>query len=406
MSKATFDIILYASKILKNGENPIMLRITKDRQVKYISLGKCNPEFWDFKHQKPSNKHPNQASFERLIITKKKAVTDLLHNFDTDDKPYSLEDVKAAITNSGKRTTVFQFIDTLISNFIKAGKIGNSTVYRDVKCQLSKFRNGKDLQFSDISVSFLNHFEQFFREKPIAEITICYYMRTLRSVYNKAIIEKYIKNTAYPFRDYKISKFNIQTRKRAITKEQMKSIVNIKYPDDTRLYHSKNYFLFSFYNVGINFIDLALLKWGNVVNGRLEYTRSKTDKQFNIKLQPQALEILDYYKSINYRGSDSYIFPILSEDHKTPISIFNRVHKVRHQTNKDLKTIGVKLEIPGLTTYVARHSWATISKNGGVSTSVISEALGHSDEKTTQIYLESFANNVLDDANEMILKDL
>ena len=115
---------------------------------------------------------------------------------------------------------------------------------------------------------------------------------------------------------------------------------------------------------------------------------------------------MDYYKSINYRNSESYIFPILSKEHKTPTSIFNRVHKLRHQTNTDLKTIGEKLEIPGLTTYVARHSWATISKKGGVSTSVISEALGHSDEKTTHIYLESFANNVLDEANEMILHDL
>ena len=118
-----------------------------------------------------------------------------------------------------------------------------------------------------------------------------------------------------------------------------------------------------------------------------------------------AIEIVNYYKENFYHGEDTYLFPILDKDtHTTETSIKNRIHKVLGQTNKDLKTIGEKigLEIP-LTTYVARHTFATVMKRSGVSTSIISESLGHDSERTTQIYLDSFANDVLDEASKALL---
>jgi integrase len=154
--------------------------------------------------------------------------------------------------------------------------------------------------------------------------------------------------------------------------------------------------------MGTNFTDLAQLKWTNIQNERLKYIRAKTNKPYDVGLLPPALEILKYYK--NNDINNEFIFPILNEFHDTAIRIKNRIHKVLKQTNDDLKEIATLAGIDvNLTTYVARHTYATVLKYSGVSTSVISEALGHDSEKTTQIYLDSFQNDVLDKANKNLL---
>jgi integrase len=139
-------------------------------------------------------------------------------------------------------------------------------------------------------------------------------------------------------------------------------------------------------------------------NGRLKYIRAKTGKHYNIKILAPALEILNWY--LEHYPESEYIFPILDQSkHKTATQKDNRITKISKEVNKDLKEIALKAEIDfNITFYVARHSWATILKRSGVSTSVISEAMKHDTERTTQIYLDSFENDILDEANENLLK--
>jgi len=112
------------------------------------------------------------------------------------------------------------------------------------------------------------------------------------------------------------------------------------------------------------------------------------------------MEIINKYKS----PSNPYIFPILSTFHKTEQQKINRIHKVIGKVNKHLKALGVELDLDKkLTTYVARHSFSTTLKRSGVSTSLICEALGHSSEKVTQIYLDSFENDQIDEAMSNLL---
>ena len=112
------------------------------------------------------------------------------------------------------------------------------------------------------------------------------------------------------------------------------------------------------------------------------------------------MEIIAKYKN----DKSPYLFPILTSFHKTEIQIANRLHKVLAKINKHLKEIGEKLNLPiPLTTYVARHSYATVLKRAGVSTSIISESLGHSSEKITQVYLDSFENAQINNAMKNLL---
>ena len=151
---------------------------------------------------------------------------------------------------------------------------------------------------------------------------------------------------------------------------------------------------------GMNFADMCDLKRNDMQDGRILYKRNKTGKMFNLKISGKAQEIINYLSSTEGK----YLFPILNEHiHKTPTQIKDRTHKVLKKVNKDLKIIANLLSIKTpITFYVARHSSATTLKRNGISTEIISEALGHANSMVTQRYLKKFDNSVLDNAMSML----
>jgi Site-specific recombinase XerD len=161
---------------------------------------------------------------------------------------------------------------------------------------------------------------------------------------------------------------------------------------------SKDIFIFSYLCGGINFTDIANLTRENIVNDRLHYIRQKTGKPIKIGIPQEAMLIIEKYS----KESNGYLFPILDNKvHKTALQKQNRIHKIRGKVNEILKILGKRLGIEAnITTYVARHSFASVLKKSGVNIALISEALGHSDLATTQIYLDSFDNEQVDKANE------
>jgi site-specific recombinase XerD len=401
---ASVKVILATHKTLTNGEHPLWLRIIKDRKINYRALGySCKAEWWDEKKGRPNKKHPNEFELQTVITKKIALANKLMMESEVEEKEYSAEEIVEKTKRNVQKITVLKFFDGFIERMKKANRLGNARSYKDARNAVAKFRGDKDFYFSDLDLSFLNRFEEFLLGRDVTEISISAYMRSVRSIYNRAIEEGYAKKDSYPFTKYKISKLNTKTQKRAITREQMQKIIDLKLEPETPIWHSKNYFLFSYYNMGINLIDIGYLKRSNLENGRLKYNRMKTGKEYNVKMLPPALDILEYYLTNQVSG---YLFPILnSTKHIAPQQQKDRILKVNKQVNKDLKEIGktCKIDIK-LTTYVARHSWATILKRSGVSTSLISEAMKHDTEKTTQIYLDSFENDIIDEANQKLLE--
>ena len=157
--------------------------------------------------------------------------------------------------------------------------------------------------------------------------------------------------------------------------------------------------MFSFYMIGMNFTDMAYLTPANLVNGRLEYKRKKTGKFYSLALFDKPQEILNYY--IKGKKKDDYIFPII--ERTEPELIRLDIQNNLRTCNKYMGLIAEELKIEGnITSYVARHSWASIGKFLNVPIQVISEGLGHDSIQTTQIYLDSFEANVIDDATKLI----
>lgn len=396
---ATVNVVLFKSKTLANGEHPLMIRVCKDNKKKYKSLGiSIHPQFWDFDKNKPRKNCPNKEQIQRLISDNIKDLSGSILDFKTENKEFTATKVIERVKEPSFKKTVEQLFDSEINRLQGEGRLKYASTYKELKASLLNFNMHLDIYFSEIDINWLKRYEAYLRTKGLADNSIGVRFRTLRTLFNKAISENIVKSDYYPFKAYKVSKLRKGTVKRAITKADIELIINHKVENDYSQL-AIDLFYFSYLSGGINFVDMAYLTYDNIVDKRLIYIRKKTKKLIKLPIQDKAMDIVKKYKSNN-----SYIFPILSEFHKTDIQKENRVHKVLGKVNKYLKAVGEELGLPiDLTTYVARHTYATVLKRSGVNTSIISESLGHSSEKVTQIYLDSFENSQIDEAMKNLL---
>ena len=396
----TVKAVCYKSKTLSNGEHPLMIRICKDGKKKYQSLGlSIKAEQWDFKTNQPKAKCPNRDRIILLINEKINEIQKVALDKRIAGKEFTATTLIESTTKNTTNKTVSEYYLTYIQNLKKESRIRYAGMFEVSYSSFIKFNKHLDIPFSDIDVAWLKRYELWMKEQNLSTSTISTRIRHLRAVFNFAIAEHSIKNDCYPFHTYKVAKLNKQTAKRAINKADILKIMNYKGSSPMECL-AIDIFIFSYLNAGINFIDIAKLKHYNIIENQLIYNREKTKKLISIPLQAETMDIIDKYKD----NESPYIFPILSPFHQTEIQIANRLHKVLAKVNKYLKEIGEKLELPiPLTTYVARHSYATVLKRAGVSTSIISESLGHSSERVTQIYLDSFDNEQINDAMKNLL---
>ena len=396
---ATVNVVLFKSKTLANGEHPLMIRVCKDNKKKYKSLGiSIHPQFWDFDKNKPRKNCPNKEQIQTLISDNIKDLSGSILDFKTENKEFTATKVIERVKEPSLKKTVEQLFDSEINRLQGEGRLKYASTYKELKASLLNFNMHLDIYFSEIDINWLKRYEAYLRIKGLADNSIGVRFRTLRTLFNKAISENIVKSDYYPFKAYKVSKLRKGTVKRAITKADIELIINYKVESDYSQL-AIDLFYFSYLSGGINFVDMAYLTYDNIVDKRLIYIRKKTKKLIKLPIQDKAMDIVKKYKSNN-----SYIFPILSEFHKTDIQKANRVHKVLGKVNKYLKAVGEELGLPiDLTTYVARHTYATVLKRSGVNTSIISESLGHSSEKVTQIYLDSFENSQIDEAMKNLL---
>ena len=378
---ATVEVVCYKYRPLKNNELPLKIRVCKDKKSRYFNLGvSVKPEHWDFENNRPKEICPDKEMLESLISNKISEVRSKIVELKAGDKEFSATSLIEKVQHKTQPVTVGELFRREINSLREEKRTGYAMSVEQVYNSLVKFNKHLDLYFSEIDVAWLKRYELWLKKKGLAENTIGIRFRTFRRIYNLAIEQK------------------IVTAKRAVRKDDVINILN--YPTEGKGHYMElaiDLFMFSYFMGGINFVDMAYLTWKNISEGRLIYYRKKTGKLINLPVQEDAKLLLDKYS----KAGEQYIFPIFSSFHKTEQQRLNRLHKVITKVNACLKEIGEELHLPvTLTTYVARHSYATVLKRAGVSTSIISESLGHSSEKVTQIYLDSFENSQIDKAME------
>ena len=402
---ASVSVVCYKSKVLSNGESPLMLRVIKYRKPKYVSLGvSILPKYWDFEKNRPTSKCPNKELIEKIILDKQVEYQRQILEFVAEQKEYTASSLVESKREKLKNKTVEEFYKELLKVFREEGDEGNRAVYNYSFNSLKKFSPNLNIYFSAIDVAWLKRYEDWLIKRKYKGTTLSVLFRTLRGAYNKAIDAKIVNKKYYPFNEFKISKFDISTKKRAISKEDVMKIVKADLEQATywRIL-ARDIFMFSYLSGGISFTDIANLTMDNIDRGRLLYSRQKTHGAIDFKINSNALDLIDKYAY--HRKKAIYLFPILDANvHKTPLQKKNRIHKILGRVNKELKVLALELGIDSdITSYVARHSFATVLKRSGVDIMLISEALGHSDLKTTQIYLDSFENEQMDAAMTNLL---
>ena len=391
--------VLFTSKKLADGKHPVMLRITHHK-VGYAAIGcSCRPEDWDDKFSRLKPGFPNYKRWNNRILSDFALAEQYILEMEAKGKSFTVEDVVKQLRNDYEEIGFMKFTQQEIDRMKAANKLGNAAVYDMALKLVKKIRNEKEFVFDDLNYKMLKDIETFCYSNGNSNNTVCYYMRTIRAIYNKAIKAGYASAEYYPFKTYKFR--YISPRKRALSEEDIRTLKNKKVKKGTDLWHAQNLFFFSFYSMGMNWIDMALLKVKNIRNDRINYKRSKTGREFTIKISSPMKKILSHY--LKGKTKDDYIFPIVTRN-DSPELVRKDIVLRMQWFNESLKDLADLCDIQtNLTSYVARHSWATIASRKNINIGIISEGLGHRDIKTTQTYLASFGNDALDSANEIII---
>lgn len=405
-----------SSKSSSTGLYPVALRVFH-RKPRLIRLSFYTSEAgWDsgaskFKKSALANKSQDCDYINNEMYTQQHKAQKLIHELGDTLQSINVDSlvehiklaweeregsiIKKKITNS---ISLEEWGEVLISRKLRAKKPGTAKWYRGAINTFKKFNNGKDIKLYDITVTFLKEFQAFQESKGNSNNGISAYMRAIRVIYNSAIKEDRFTPIKNAFQHYQIPRTH-RTKKRAIAKEKFIAIRSLVYEKDTELWHTKNYVMVMFNCRGMNFVDLAKLRVNAIDNERLKYGRSKTGEPLSVKITSELAEILNYY--IKGKEDNEFIFPVGYDGNPEQYTFYL---SQRRRVNKMLKIIAEDAGIEEtFTTYSIRHSWATIAKYLGISTEIISESLGHHSLKTTEVYLKNFHDDVLDEANEMIV---
>lgn len=336
--KATVNVLCYRSKTLSNGEHPLMICVCKDGKRKYVSLGiSVNPKFWDFEKSTPKRNCPNREQLIKVINEQEQKYAEQILEFSVEKREYTPTTLIEAIVPVQKARTVGELFNEYIAQLKDEGRLGYALSVQQVCNSLLKYKGHLDIYFSEIDVNWLKAYESWLRCCKLADNTIGIRFRTLRAVYNLALAEGLVKADCYPFKKYKVSKLHKETAKRAITKEQVKQVIEYDV-SEARLYKrlAVDMFMFSYLMGGINFTDMAFLTDKNFEGERLVYVRQKTKKLIILPLQEKAVEIMNHYRSPQRK----YIFPILDNRERTQRQIRNRIYDVLANVNGYLEDIG------------------------------------------------------------------
>ena len=415
ISSHNLNLMVYYKVILDDRRQkedevyPIVVRITHNRKNTSMTTGiRVSKSLWDANLNLVSVKHPNFQLLNKSITDAFLKVQKVVLQLENEDS-FSFENLKERLENDGRPKAVVKisyfndFAQQLIEATYAANKAGTAMAYQVAAKRMMAFANNPKLKFTDINYTFLEAFRQQLVKDGLKPNAISTYFRSCRAIYNKAIKAKLVDRSYYAFIDVTVK--TERTAKRAITWIELKKIFHHQLKPGTQKFHNRNYFILSFTLRGISFSDLAYLTTSNIIKGRLIYQRKKTGQVLNIKLLPLAEQILNYYKGHNSR----FLLPIL------PVTIvegtiearkliMDRVKTANKYLNQVATDCGVDTHI---TTYVIRHTWATCAKRLGYSNELIAESLGHEyGNKVTNIYLDNFEQDVIDECNYKVVRQL
>jgi integrase/recombinase XerD len=429
----TTSIILDTRRIKRNGKFPLKLRVTNQRITRdYLTLFELSePDYKRLSGHKVSaelqkvrqtineivfgsNSFINQMEFF-YFLTFKQEYVDLNTRFFklNQRKPFVDEQNKIADNfdyapflrrfnifkedHSKPKTISITFL-SYIKKLLEQGRVGSAINYQRTYRSIKAFKG--NVLFSEITVSFLYQYENWMLGRGATKTTVGIVLRPLRAIFNEAIEDRIIiREDCYPFGRRKYQIPTSRNLKKALTQDELKLVFYYKSSNE-KLTVGKAYWLFCYLANGMNVKDMIFLRWKNIQGEYLIFERSKTDnatrnnpKPITVYITEDLMEIIQTHGNINRLPQD-FVFPLMQSGLNS-LEQFNLLNNVRRLINEVMAQIAIELKIEKkITTIVTRHSFSTQLKRSGVSTEYIQEALGHSNIKTTENYLDSFGKEI------------
>ncbi len=319
---------------------------------------------------------------------------------------YDVDDIIRGFNGEFSNDTISGYCMKVCTLLADNGQERTARAYRSAVTSLQSCFPEKPVLISDIDRAVMKKYENFLLNKGLCLNTISFYMRQLRALYNRAVRGKLIRQPEVdPFAEVYTGIY--KTRRRALTENELNQLAALELRLEKNLVESTEekdlrynlklkkalyLFLFCFHARGMSYVDMAYLKKSDVGEDTILYKRRKTGRFLEVGLTRPMRDIMEWFA---HEVKDSaYVFPVINPARG----------KERVQYENGLRTqnelLGVLSKMAGIgkrvTTHVSRHTWASVAKWRQVSITVISEALGHSDLKTTEHYLASFDQSVLD----------
>lgn len=394
----TGAIFFYDYRPTKDGTFPVKVRLTYRHKRQYYKTGhSLTVEQW-----KDFNKGRGELRDIRISIQKfMKNIEDAVKAVNSSGS-FSFESLDRRL-GRGDKDNVISAYEARIAELRSRGQVGTAVTYDCAKNSLIKYNGGSDiLPFAGITKNWLESYENKIIEGGGSVTTVSMYLRTLRAIFNLSEIPS-------PFGkdDRKYSIPEGAGRKLALTGRQINGVL-MKYPviPGSTTDKMRDLWYFSFLTNGLNVKDMISLKWDNIQNNEIIFYRAKTirtkrnRKPIIAPILPETQQIIDKWGN---KDSD-YIFGYMKNG-LTGDEIRIICQNVTRLINKHMDSIAKEIGLPHISTYTARHSYASNLLRNNISTEFISEQLGHSDLRTTQAYLNGFDSEARREANKSLTNE-
>ena len=395
-------LMLNKSRILNNGSYPLVFQVIHNRRKKLLYTGyRMKEEVFDESEGKIMNGVGSTFTATEVVkmnreLRKMRNQIDIrIRQLERTREEFTVEDIltQNAFGTGKSQFYLLRYINAQIERKQELKKVGMAAAYKSTRSSLAKFIGRPDVRMSEVDLAFVRRYEDFLYSNGASGNTVSYYLRNLRSLYNQAVTDGYHPRGEYPFA--KAQTRPAKTVKRALSRTDMQNLADLNLENEPELEFTRDLYLFSFYAQGMAFVDIVLLKKTDICNGVLTYSRHKSKQLIRIVVTPQMQGLIDKYKTEN-----EYLFPIISGEYA---SGYKQYRLALGRINRHLKKIAVvaDIEVP-LTTYTARHTWATLARDYGAPISVISAGLGHTSEEMTRVYLKDFDVSMLNQVNSIV----
>lgn len=403
----TTAIILDTRRAKKHDTYPVKLRITYYRVQKYYPVNvNLTSDEWDKMHGKKPRRELKEKLdyFNKIELKALEIIKELpTFSFPAFEKKFNQKPKQDVDTIS--------LFESYIKTLKEENRIGTADSYNWALTSFQKFittKRRKKMPFAEVNQDLLQNYEDWMVSNGISKTTVGIYMRSLRTIINLAIENGYMGKDFYPFGKRKYQIPSSKNTKKAVTVVEISAIMNYK-PKSKFQERARDLWIFSYLCNGANMKDIARLKYKNIEGNKINFIRSKTERSIKQELKsvsafllPETWSIIEKW-GMPDRNPETYIFGIIEEG-DSPERIHAKVKQTYRRINEHMKKIGTELKIDmNLTTYTARHSFATILKRSGAPIEFISESLGHKDLKTTENYLDSFEDDLKESYQKQLL---